>query len=141
MGKRQFQVTTDRSGKSRTVRFVVYDDLKDMRKAASAWTWRTRQERDDFSGALGAAHRFERVTVEEERSHPLCGVIRLHRDHLTMGIITHEVCHLALWIYELDSDGATLTTGDIENEERFCHIVGDISSKLVRRVRKLGYYD
>lgn len=131
-----FQITTNQSSRKRTVKVAIYDDLEKLRKDATRWTKRARGVNEDFSDCLGTAHRFEHINVDTEESYPKCGYIRLHKDHLRTGIITHEVSHMAIWIYELDNKNE-LSTEDNENEEIFCHILGDLCAKLVNRLYKI----
>lgn len=136
VGTTDFQISTNRSGRNRTFNVRVYDDLKAMRRDAANWTKRVRGESEDFGGALGVTHRNERLTVSEGKddvSHDLVGMIRIHRSALRTGIITHEVAHAALWVFELDCGGRP-TTENHEQEEVFCHIVGSLTAKFVHKL-------
>lgn len=141
MSVQRFQVTTNRSNRKRTVKVAVYDDLKHMQRDAQAWTKRSRGVTEYFTDALGVAHKFEHIRVNEDGSDgeslPKCGYIRLHKGHLKTGIITHEVAHLAVWIHHLDADGS-LEPDNIEREEMFCHVLGDLSAQIVSKLYKIG---
>lgn len=132
MRKVGFQVSTRMSGQKRIVRVVVYDDIQELRRDGDKYNQNMNHEQSN-DGVLGLAHRYERIDIESDTSHPEVGTIRLHKDFLRSGIICHEVAHIALWIYETDIK-KPLTTEDNENEEKFCHILGELTAKIVNKL-------
>ena len=138
MAKSSFRVSTKHSGRLRQVRVTVYDDIDELRRDASSGRWRSLKDAGDTPvDTLGVCHRTE--WQSDGKSLPLCAHIRLHKDHMGVGIVTHEIAHAALFMYELDNP-ERLTTEDIEHEEVFCHILGDLTSRVVSKLYAKGYY-
>lgn len=126
-----FQITTDRSGRKRTFKVIVYDKPSSLQKAARRYS----KDGDTYSETLGLVHKRERILVdgEVEYSHNKIGIIRLVKGYLKTGILVHECGHAAMWVFDCDSN-EKLPTDNIEVEEMFCHVLGDLTSKLVRKL-------
>lgn len=138
-----FQISTRWSGRLRIVKVRIYDNIKQMRLDAERFG--CNYVSDDpgcFSQALGVAHKWEGGSFTSNGgfvTDPVVGLIRLYRGEMGSRVITHEVTHLAVWIYHID---CTTRIGDpfenIENEEVMCYLVGDLVGKLVDRLYKYG---
>lgn len=116
------------------VKVFIYDDMKALRRDAREHAIEAGNYREgDFKECYGVSHRFERVRVDNDESDPHVSLIRLHKNFLRSGIIAHEVVHSALWIYELDN-GKGPSMEDIEKEEEFCYIVGDLNARIINKL-------
>ena len=62
--------------------------------------------------------------------------IYLSQDHLGAGVVSHEVTHAALHIYELVYGNNQLTTSNNLSEENFAYTVGDLTSKIYKLLYK-----
>jgi hypothetical protein len=140
-----FTVSTRWSGRRRTVRVVVYDDIADLRRAAVRHRHRVEGvlEPDHFAEALAVAHSYEWVRGDDdgEVRTPIAGTIRYWRQRLGTSVVVHEVVHIAVGIYRQDwapEHGAV--DDDIGNEEVFCHLVDDLTRRIVDRLYARGFY-
>lgn len=130
-----FKVHSRRSGRRRSIRVAVYDDIELLRRDAVKWSRKRVPQGDaDFDHAQALCHRWENLVGDKSQNE--CAYIRLWASKLTMRIITHEVTHAALWISEIDS--MELWSQNIEAEETFCHLVSDIASDIVFQLNELG---
>jgi hypothetical protein len=143
-----FRVSTRKSGARRFVRVSVYDNPEELRRAADRYTKRVGvYAAGEFKEAHGVTHSFERllVTSEGELESPensTAAHIRLHKDALATVVVTHEVAHAALAIYNQDvlrRDGPVHQ--DMENEEIICYLIGDLSARVVDRLYRYGLYE
>lgn len=139
-----FRVTTRHSGRRRAVTVKVYDDLDAMRAAADAYAARNgTSPPGNFGDAHGITHAFQAMTIGAggeitDRSES-AALIRLWRRRLGTGVVTHEVAHAAAAIYEQDWLPEHGPVHDsLANEEVLCYLVGDLASRIVKR---LYHYD
>lgn len=133
---KQFQISTRCSGRLRIIQVCVYDTVEEMRKAGE------RHSKSIGSGSIGLdkcwglCQSFDKELIYSdgrvERS-PQAGFIRLVKEALKMGIITHEATHMAWGIYR---DDVQKTIPDMEREEKLCYLVGDIASQITKRLYK-----
>ncbi len=137
-----FQITLRHHGEARRVHVTIYDDLDQLREHAAT---EAQGDGQDYNNALAVTSRWSRYRFTDSSSagvlHPLCARIRLTRNHLTMAIITHEVGHAALHIWQLGNEDHALSTDDIDGEEEFCYLLGELAARLVRRLHHYGFYD
>src|SRR5690606_15381779 len=145
--KRSFMVSTRHSGRRRFVRVTVYDEVEDMRVAASLDTKRTGTYREGhFDDAHGVTHSFRGIRIDSSGRGvgrgPTAANIRLHRRALGTSVVTHEVCHAAITIYEQDCEREQGSIHDeMDAEEVLCYLVGDLAARIVSRLYVYGYYD
>lgn len=143
---RQFQVSTRMSGRRRTVRVKVYDDLGQLRRDATSHDRRVGLDvqTGHFDEALAVAHTFETFRFDadgDERPGEAAGLIRYWSKRLGTSVVVHEVVHVASGIYRQDWQPEHGPVHDgIDNEEALCHLVGDLTRRVVDRLYKLGYY-
>lgn len=145
--KRRFKVSTRHSGLRRFVTVTVYDEIDDLRREADRYTvWTGTYREGQFQNALGVTQSFESFVIGEGDAPPRRGAagvhIRLWRERLGTSVVTHEVCHAAAAIYGQD---CLETRGPIhdnmEAEEVFSYLVGDLSARIVNRLYHYGYYE
>lgn len=141
---KSFRVSTRHSGSRRFVRVSVYSDVDSMRAAALRHSRREGWIKDDeYSGAHGVTHihdvRFYGPGGEETRS-PVAAHIRVYDGALGTGVVTHEIAHAALAIFNQDclEDGAVHE--GMEREEILCYLIGDLSSRIVNKIYEFGFY-
>lgn len=138
-----FQISTRWTGRKRTIQVYVHNTAIDLQKAGARYNKKIGAL-GSIGDAVGLCQSFRRETLVngEWIQKPDAGIIRLTKNALTTGVISHEAAHMASNIYEhdwLESHGAPWE--DIENEEILAYLVGDITSKIVRKLYRLGYYD
>lgn len=141
-----FRVTTRFSGRRRAVTVKVYDDLDAMRAAADAYATRNgTSPPGNFGDAHGITHAFQTMTIgpdgEVQSTAEAAALIRFWRQRLGTGVVTHEVAHAASAIYEQDwlpDHGPIHETMD--NEEVYCYLIGDLASRIVKRLYHYGMY-
>lgn len=143
---RSFRVTTRHSGRRRAVTVKVYDDLEAMRAAADAYARRTgTSPPGQFGDAHGVTHAFQVMTIGPEgevtNQSELAAIVRLWRQRLGTGVVTHEAAHAAAAIYEQDwlPEHGAMHDG-IDNEEVYCYLLGDLASRIVKRLYHYGMY-
>lgn len=123
----------------RDVRVIVYDSPKGLRIAATRYDNRTksqkRKSRGEYSRTLGVCHRFEFLGDKGE-SLPLCAIVRLAEPNLGVGIVSHEMAHAALWVYELAEDKPLVC----DNDEPFAWILGELVRQSVTQLYERGIY-
>lgn len=132
---------------------IVYDNLKEMRKAADKFCKKTGAEHEDNSKILGVCHCFIRVAIGSdgsEKTNNFAGIIRLTKNYLGTEIVSHELIHAGLWIYRLElgtedpNDGsisnANFKDGCNEQEEDFAHIYGRLFGNFVSKMYKYNLY-
>jgi len=141
-----FRVTTRHSGRKRAVTVKVYDDLDDMRTAATRYARHNgTSEPGSFGDAHGVTHAFQVMTIgpdgEVQSSSEAAALIRFWRQRLGTGVVTHEVAHAAAAIYEQDwlPNHGPIHEG-LANEEVFCYLVGDLASRIVKQLYRHGMY-
>jgi hypothetical protein len=141
-----FRVTTRHSGRKRAVTVKVYDTVEELRAAAEAFTRRRGAEQTgEFDRAWGVTHSFDSVMFNEqgevERQGEAAALIRLWRQRLGTSVVTHEVCHAASGIYRSDChDEHGPVHDDMDNEEIYCYLVGDLTARIVNRLYHYGMY-
>jgi hypothetical protein len=76
------------------------------------------------------------------RKRPLVCQINLHRERLTMRVVTHELMHATIqWARYRKLLTPSLAAGDMDLEERICYAHGDICSQFTDRAYKAKLYD
>lgn len=141
-----FTISTRHTGRRRRITIKVYDDLGDLRQAAEHWH---RQIGDDQTGqydnASAVTHTYESILIgtsgEEERGEA-AGIMRLWRERIGSSVISHESVHAASGIYRQDHEpDHGPVHADIDNEEVFAYLVGDITARIVGRLYHYGFYE
>lgn len=121
----------------RDVRVIVYDSVKGLRIGATRHDNRSSSKRrGTYANTLGVCHRFELLDDKDE-SCPLCAIVRLAEPNLGIGIVSHELAHAALWVYELAEDKPLIC----DNDEPFAWILGELVRQTVNKMNEHGIYD
>lgn len=124
----------------REVRVVVYDSVKGLRIAASRFDSitksRRRKQRGQFRDTLGICHRFEHYD-RDGALQPLCAIVRLAEPNLGVGIISHELAHAAVWMWELANERTQLTC---ENDEQFAWVLGELVRQTINHMSERGIF-
>lgn len=133
-------------GVPRQVRVIVYDNVKGLRQAATRYDNVTRsrrkQQRSTFKDTVGICHRFEDRIFDdqskEEKSSPLCAIVRLAKPHVGVGVVSHELAHAAVWLRELTNSVELLVC---QNDEEFCWILGELVRQTINAMNEYGIFD
>jgi hypothetical protein len=127
----KFRVTTRAAGSRRGLAVQVYEDLADLRDAATRYIG---ADPSHFAEALGVCHAYREPG-------PTAALIRLWRHRLDTSVVVHEITHAAMGIYRMDwlpKYGAP--EDDMENEETLCYLVGELTRGVVDRLHEYGMY-
>jgi hypothetical protein len=119
----------------RAVRVVVYDSVKGLRIAAARYD--NTRRRGLYADTLGVCHRFEWMNADGTPD-PLCAIVRLAEPNLGVGVISHELAHVAVWMRELTEGDERLTC---ENDEQFCWVLGDLVRQTINAITERGVYN
>jgi len=129
----RFRVTTTATGRRRTVLVLVYDQVEDMRREASAG------DGQDHSRADGVCQLTRGYRWPMPDHVPL--VIRLHRGELYTEVIAHEATHAAAEIIRADAvpgwDTRARTVLRVDFEP-LAYAVGELTQRIVSRCFRLG---
>jgi len=114
--------------------------VEELRRAGERHSKRIGSNETGFDKAYGLSQALEFVRLGASgrvtKRHPDAGFIRLLKDELRTGIISHEATHMAVAIYKQD---VAKTIPDMEREEKLCYLVGDITSSIVNKLYDLEY--
>jgi hypothetical protein len=135
----RFQISTRWTERKRTIQVYVHDTAQELRDAGDKYNRKVGSD-NDIGHAVGLcqANIREKLVGDEWVALPDAGIIQLTRNALKTGVISHEATHMASNIYDQDwreKHGAPWD--DIENEEILAYLVGDITSKIVRKLYAL----
>lgn len=140
MGARLIRVSTRRTGERKTVRVWIYDTVGELRAAAN----RFHPSPDGFEDAEGVCQTYVTELINGsgqilDRHEPI--IVRLHRDALGVGVVTHELNHAATHIYgsTLDPDTLAVDVLHVANET-LAHLQSDLTRSLIRQLWAHGYY-
>lgn len=130
MSETTIRLSSRAIGERRRVIVHVYRDAEALRAAARRWN-----PDQDWSDTVGACHAYV-----DEAGAVTVPVVRLCRQHLGMGVISHELHHAASGIY-----GSTLTTEPAAAvlthfNEPYAHLFSDLARRLVVALHEHGYY-
>lgn len=128
------------------MRVSVYPDVKRLREVARRYseTGGYAEQHESFTKALGVTHSVDIRHIGADGSEtksPVAAHIRLWEGALGTGVITHEVTHAAMAVYNqdcLESQGPVHS--DMPQEEILCYLVGDLTSRIVNKLYEFGYY-
>lgn len=142
--EKSFRVSTRHSGSRRFVRVFIYSDAGSMRAAALKHSQREGYIHDDeYAAAHGVTHTIDVLHIgadgSEKRS-PTAAHIRMYDGALGTGVVSHEVVHAAMSIYNQDclKDGSAHE--DMSREEILAYLVGDLAARIVNKIYEFGYY-
>lgn len=139
MASIRFQISTRWTERKRIIQVYVHDTARELQEAGDRYN-RSIGSHGEIGHAVGLCQASirEKLMGGEWVATPDAGIIRLSKGALRTGVISHEATHMASNIYDQDwreKHGAPWD--DIENEEILAYLVGDISSKIVRKLYAL----
>lgn len=135
MTTRHWTISTELSGVPRQIDVYLYDDLGTMRRAAMSFGKKIGEEieRGHFDSALAVTHGFRRYHIDADGTEtelPDVSVLRLTRGYTSPEVVSHEVGHLAQWLYRLDVLNEDPLPLAIEHygadNELFCYMLGGL---------------
>lgn len=133
---------TIHSDPPRKVQVKVHDDVMSLRSAttqyARRWNTRKKARQATHKDTLGICHRFNLQKKNGKRD-PLCALVRLAPPNLGVGIVSHELAHAAVWIWEMDNQFEVPLT--CANDEQFCWILGELVRQTLNKFNDLRVYD
>lgn len=113
----------------RVVRVAVYDDVKGLRRAARRHD-KAFQSDGDFSETVGLCQRYV-VHSRDGSPYPDIATIRLAPPDIGIGVVSHEIAHACVWIWELEHPDEKL---DCSNDEPFAWIMGELVRQTVNKM-------
>lgn len=121
--KVQFQVSTQHINTPNTVKVIVYNSKEELRKYNEVGDW-----------AIGLTNKQSRSGVNDRylNYYKHYVTIRLVRGKCPPEVVCHEVAHAACFLFT--SERFALSEDDIDSEERFCYIMGDLFAKINRKL-------
>lgn len=116
----------------RDVRVIVHNNLRALRSAITQFDKHRGIKADDHSETLGLCHRFNTM------NDPLCAIVRLAPPNIGIGVVSHEMAHAAVWIYELDNEFKEHL--NCSNDEPFAWVLGELVRQTVNMMYEKGIY-
>lgn len=113
----------------RTVRVAIYEDVKALRRAAKRHD-RMFMADGDFSDVVGLCQRYA-VQGRDGNLHADVATVRLAPPHIGIGVVTHEIAHACVWLWELDHPDEKL---DLSNDEPFAWLMGELVRQTVNKM-------
>lgn len=126
----KFQVSTGHIKTSNIVKVIVYNSKKELKKHNEFGDW-----------AVGITEKMTKNHVErylDPYKHII--TIRLVKDKCPPEVVCHEVAHAACFLFTAERYVLT-NNDDIESEERFCYIMGDLFAKINRKLHDYGVWE
>jgi hypothetical protein len=114
----------------------VFDDLKSMLDYAK------KTNPEDLAGSVGYFHPYWREILKGKKwiDNPNTGELVINKKHLGNVVISHELVHVAIWLWRRKYK--TLKLGDHvdEKEEEFCYLYGDLFAEFISKMYKHNLY-
>lgn len=138
VGVRLIRVSTRRTGERVTVRVYVYEQLEELRAAATRFS-PAEDNFDDCMGVCQTATWSDDAGVVVDRTAIL---VRLWRGALGTSIVTHEMSHAACEVYARSLPDLDAPVGEhLHNaNEVLAHLHSDLNRALIARLYAYGYY-
>lgn len=131
-----FKITTHEGRKPMTVQIKVHDSVGALRNAANQFDRRRGKKMSDSSDFVGICHRFHMMNDD------LIALVRLAPPHLGAAVLTHELAHAAVWMWEIQNkfqrDRKTML--QCSNDEWFCFVLGELVHYANDTLYKKGVY-
>jgi hypothetical protein len=137
--KADFIITVHEARKPLAVRVKVYDNPVNLRRAIVRYTnkFNTRKKHksklSDFSDVLGICHRFHM------ESDPVCAIVRVSEPNLGIGLISHELTHAAVEMWNIHHKFEDVPLNDT-NDEWFCWVLGELVRQTTVKFIEKGIY-
>lgn len=128
-----FTITVHEARKPLTVQVKVHKSTAALRGAATKYNKRTGNREADYSDTLGVCHRFHMM------NDPLCAIVRLAPPHIGAGIVAHEMCHAAVWMWEIHHTFDRKVPLTCANDEWFCWVLGELVRQTTIQLEKHVY--
>jgi hypothetical protein len=127
----------------RDVQVKVHENVSALRSAATQYDYSNnpnkRKRREAHKDLLGVCHRFAN-RKKDGTPYPLVAIVRLAPPNLGVGIISHELAHAAVWLWEIENDHQNVPL-TCENDEQFCWNLGELVRQTVNMLYKKGIFD
>jgi hypothetical protein len=129
-----FIVTINAARKPLAVEVKVHNSTAALRMACTQYCQRTGAKEDaDFSDTVGICHRFHMA------DDPVCALVRLAPPHIGIGVVSHELAHVAVWMREIELEFKPEPFLS-DDDEWFCWILGELVSFTVAKLYENGVY-
>lgn len=131
-----FTITLHQAERPLAVQVKVYENVGALRGACTKYAKKTGMKKKadlEFSGTLGICHRFY------SEDDPLCAIVRLAAPNLGSGIISHELVHAAVMMWEIHNKGEHIPLTDA-NDEWFAWVLGELVRQTVNKLYEKGIY-
>jgi hypothetical protein len=120
--------------KPRGVRIKVHDNVAALRSAATKHSRLLKNERSAAEEkAVGVCHRFY---MEKD---PVCALVRLAPPHIGIGVVSHELCHAAVWFWEIEHQFKDVPM-TCHNDEQFCWVLGELVHYTTDKLYEKGVW-
>lgn len=129
-----FTITTYDGRKPMAIRIKVHNSTRALRAAATRFDRRRDKPNQEPMTALGICHRFHLADTD------VVALIRLAPPHIGIGVLSHEITHAAVWMWEIQHKFSKKTPINCENDEWFCWILGELVSSATQTLYDLGVY-
>ena len=115
----------------------VFDDLKSMRDYA-----KKAQPDEDLNESFGYFHPYWRKTLKDDEwtDNFNTGELILNKKHLGNVILSHELLHVAIWLWRRKYKTLTLGKECNKKEEEFCYLYGDLFAEFVHLMYKKNIF-
>lgn len=132
-----FTITVYYRETPRAVQVKIHDNVAALRSAATqrarVWKGRKKKHIPEPERAVGLCEKFY------WDKDPVCAIVRLAPPHIGIGVVSHELCHAATWIREIEHQFVdTPLTG--ENDEEFCWVLGELVRCTVLKMYEKGVW-
>lgn len=132
-----FKITTHEGRKPMTVQIKVHESVGALRSAAVQFDKRAGKMVDgEATDFVGICHRFHNMHDD------LVALVRLAPPHLGAAVLTHELAHAAIWMWEIQNkfqrDKKTML--QCSNDEWFCFVLGELVHYANDFLYKKGVY-
>jgi hypothetical protein len=131
-----FTIDIHDARKPMSVQVKVHDNVAALRSAAARYTNQANSTRRgsknaaDFSDTFGVCHRFHMANDS------VVALVRLAPPHISAEILSHEMAHAAVWLWQIQNQfkGVVLEDSD---DEWFCSVLGELvghaNTKLIEK--------
>lgn len=130
-----FTITTHAGRKPMAVQVKIHDNIAALRSAATRYDNGRRKEEQEPSDFLGICHR------RHMAGDPLVAIVRLAPPYLGIGILSHEMTHAAVWMWEIQNKFSHKVPLTCTNDEWFCWILGELVSTATAVLYERGVYE
>lgn len=116
-----FTITVHEARKPLAVQVKIHNSVESLRAAATRYARRDDSLKEaSYADTLGVCHRFHMA------NDPLCAIVRLAPPHIGAGIVAHEMCHAAVWMWEIHNTFDRKLPLTCSNDEWFCWVLGEL---------------